>query len=993
MKLFSVLSLLFLSLTALAEPGAVDVLVSKDGLPATGYELLIDNKKYKTDEFGYVATALEPGSYQMNIKDGESYQSVNFNVVEDERTQVLVNLLQGQVISDLNEPEVKKKTKEVNPKDWGEVKVQITSVNGEAVSGARIYARGTQVEAKTNRAGVAVFKLPKGEQVLSVTHPRYSTQIVRNVGVVKDQVTERKVEVTPSGMVLEDFVVLAPNLKGSIQALIEVRRKASDLSDVMSAEQMAKSGDSDAAASLKRVTGLTLKDGKYVYVRGLGERYSSTLLNGINLPSPDPSRRVVPLDLFPVQFLDSMIIQKSYSPNQPGEFGGGVVQLKTKSMPEKQFFKFNISQTQNLNQGNLQTYSGGSTDWLGVDDGSRSLSEAARDNPQEILNNNRHRLSDTENNSLPDFAFSGGDVWKSKNLDVGFVLSGLYKNNVSFVSEERKRYNQSSGPLVAEQIYTRDKTEFETTVGGLGGATFEVFDDHQVKVDHINLRNTTDYVAILQGNADAQSENGRTIREQQTEWAARTLQTTIFSTEHKFKSLSNLKLDSFYSLADARRSEPYRVNATYSPNPEGEFAFSPNTDNSYIRRYYDLQEEATQVGASAAIDFPYFYSRKGNLEVGFSEITKDRDSGMNRYTVNDPGDTCGADLTQNLDSIFNECRNELNVSRITNGSDTYYATQSISAYYFKTNWPLLKNVELTSGMRFERSIQNVDTLDQQSAQPIATKLTTEDWLPGNALTWRFLDKKMQVRLAYSETISRPDLRELSDTRWQDFETGFEINGNPNLKATVINSYDARWEWYYGRNENVSFGLFYKEFDNPIEINFTAGSDSSIRYFNVDGATSYGAEFEISKNLGFIGSFFKPFTFIANYTRIVSNVELGDLTNSESLETNRPMQGQSDYTANALLDYESEVLGTNASLAYNVYGERRVYPGREGLPNIWELPFHQLNFVLRQKMGKKWSLQFKAKNLLDQRVQFVQGDRIWQAYRPGISVNLGVGISI
>jgi outer membrane receptor protein involved in Fe transport len=143
----------------------------------------------------------------------------------------------------------------------------------------------------------------------------------------------------------------------------------------------------------------------------------------------------------------------------------------------------------------------------------------------------------------------------------------------------------------------------------------------------------------------------------------------------------------------------------------------------------------------------------------------------------------------------------------------------------------------------------------------------------------------------------------------------------------------------------------------------------------------------------MGSFFKPFTFIANYTRIVSNVELGDLTNSESLETNRPMQGQSDYTANALLDYESEVLGTNASLAYNVYGERRVYPGREGLPNIWELPFHQLNFVLRQKMGKKWSLQFKAKNLLDQRVQFVQGDRIWQAYRPGISVNLGVGISI
>ena len=200
-----------------------------------------------------------------------------------------------------------------------------------------------------------------------------------------------------------------------------------------------------------------------------------------------------------------------------------------------------------------------------------------------------------------------------------------------------------------------------------------------------------------------------------------------------------------------------------------------------------------------------------------------------------------------------------------------------------------------------------------------------------------------MRFAYSETISRPDLRELSDTLWQDFDTGFDVQGNPSLRATVIESYDARWEWYFSPKENLSFGLFYKDFLDPIENVFTAGSDPRISFFNVNGAVLYGAEVEISKNLGFLASWLSAFTVSGNYAYLVSDVVLGDIQNSEARESRRPLQGQSEYTTNFLIDYESQRLKMNASLAYNVYGKRIAYTAPDGLPNIWELPFPSVGF--------------------------------------------------
>ncbi|MCJ8277339.1 MAG: TonB-dependent receptor plug domain-containing protein, partial [Bdellovibrionales bacterium] len=368
MKQFNLCIIIFvLLMSSLAQgsQGHVDVLVSKDGMPLENFSIKIDGKALKTDEIGFATTKVKTGiPHKLSFVENEKSKEISFDVVENERTQLLVNILGDSMLHDLIEPEkVSKKAFEEGVQETGTLNLVVKSINGSPVSNARIFVKGTGITERTNSKGMAQIKVPVGELTISLSHQKFSTQIERKIKVEKNQSATKNVALTPTGLVLEDFVVLAPSMKGSIEALIEVRRKSSNLADVMSAEQMAKTGDSDAAGSLRRVTGLTLKDGKFVYVRGLGERYSATLLNGVALPSPDPSRRVIPLDLFPVQFLDSMVIQKSYSPDMPGEFGGGTVMLKTKSIPDKFFLKTSFSQTHNSNVSTVNSYQSSPTDW------------------------------------------------------------------------------------------------------------------------------------------------------------------------------------------------------------------------------------------------------------------------------------------------------------------------------------------------------------------------------------------------------------------------------------------------------------------------------------------------------------------------------------------------------------------------------------------------------------------------------------------------------
>ncbi|MCJ8276610.1 MAG: hypothetical protein MJK18_07195, partial [Bdellovibrionales bacterium] len=483
----------------------------------------------------------------------------------------------------------------------------------------------------------------------------------------------------------------------------------------------------------------------------------------------------------------------------------------------------------------------------GVDNGGRQLPEDVingEDISQLFQGTTRHRITeDTEGRgaeTLPEFSFSLGDGWGGNKFKLGYTFSGLYKDNLNFVDEQRARFREGGGQLVNEERYTRSKATKERVIGGILGVSTQIMKNHKINVNYIGIRNTTDYVAVLEG----QNQNENTIRQTEREFAARILKTVLVQGESELKEFNNTKFTTYFSSSRARRDEPSRILDVYSPDDEGNYVFNLNDNTTYQRRYYDLQENVQDLGLTASTAFPWFSGRKGQVSAGFSQLAKTRESTMRRFGFDGNNQQCPFDMSQDLDQIFTNCGDFINPRNVTQPTDNYNATQDLQAYHFTTKWPLLSSVTLNTGMRYEESVQKVTTISPLENSFILSELRTFNWLPGNSLTWK-LNKKMQIRLAQSETISRPDLRELSNTVWQDFDLGYDVTGSPNLKATVIKNYDARWEWYFRRKENVSFGFFYKEFDKPIEQYFTNQTDPTIGFTNAQTAEDYGAEIEFS----------------------------------------------------------------------------------------------------------------------------------------------------
>ncbi|MCB0355872.1 MAG: carboxypeptidase-like regulatory domain-containing protein, partial [Bdellovibrionales bacterium] len=354
--------------------GLVSVSIYDQQQPLKSYPVYLDAVSLHTDRDGTIVHEISDEEVRLRFYHPHTGKVVEkrLKVVDQLNTFVIIHISAERTDFEIVEPKVY--SQEMKKEDLMLFKGQILSLGKvEAVSGVRVYAKGIKNSVMSNHRGEFEIYLPKDQTQISLSHKNFNslTQTI-NANESKEKVVQ--FSLSPKGLELEDFVVLAPRKSGSVEALIQLRQNSTEVADVMSSEQMSKSGDSDAAASLKRVTGLSLVDDKFVYVRGLGERYSNTLLNDVAIPSPDPSRRVVPLDLFPVGVLESLVIQKSYSADRTGEFGGGSILLQLKSFPEKSFFKASVGLNVINDSGRpFMTYEGGDLDWLGIDDGTRRL--------------------------------------------------------------------------------------------------------------------------------------------------------------------------------------------------------------------------------------------------------------------------------------------------------------------------------------------------------------------------------------------------------------------------------------------------------------------------------------------------------------------------------------------------------------------------------------------------------------------------------------------
>jgi outer membrane receptor protein involved in Fe transport len=899
----------------------------------------------------------------------------------------------------------------------------VSSEDGSPVADARIFVSGTPVEARTDEDGVYRVELSAGEYSISVLQSEFATRTVENVPVRRDEETQRDFELPPAGLELAEFVVVEPFIEGSLSSVIDEQRSVAGVTNVIGAEQFSRSGDSDAGSALSRVTGLTLVGGEFVYIRGLGERYSSTLLNGANVPSPDPTRKVVPLDLFPTGVIESILVQKSYSPEMPGDFGGGAVEIRTRGIPEESFFNlgFSIGARDGSTGEKGLTYRGGDYDFLGIDDGTRELPDLVRDatedntpivaqNPflpdgippdeLEELGESFPVIYDARPTRLgPDLglSFEGGQLFElGSGWNMGYTAAVLWDDSKQTRVEERRSFIPlGDGSLRPNDDYEIDRTRRNIQLSGFLTAGLQYQDLHRLDVTSMILRQTEDEVSVQEGfNLD---EDG-IIRITELEWEERQLISNQVRGEHQFPALADLRLDWDYSESRANRYVPDQRRYRYDPDSVADFIFSRRSDNN-VRRFSDLDDKAVDWGSDLNLPLA-FGSLETTVSAGYRRLDKSRESSIRRFQFGGVNTlTQDQRRSPSLEEILNPDTirpRGVVLNETTRDTDNYSAALDVEAYYANLDLTFFERIRLAAGARVEQWDQQVTTFSiaDPNAAPVVAELAEEDVLPAAALTW-FVTERQQLRASFAETIIRPDFKELSPAPFTDPVLNREVVGNPELRPSGVTHYDLRWEFYPSPDEVVSLGIFYKLIDRPIELTVQSGVEQRLSFANAVEAENFGIEFEARKQLGFLAErwprlgWLDRFFVAGNLSWIESEItidELGILTSDS-----RALQGQSPYIINFQLGYDDEDRGLAATLQFNQVGPRIAEVGVLGAPDKEEAPAAQLDVILQYRWRPWAGLKLKLGNLLDAGFEVTQGDEVTQSYSVGRTVSLGVDI--
>lgn len=1027
--------------TAVAQSAGLTLYVFKQGLPVSNIEVLVDDQVAGwTNERGVVLLEIPAGLHNLQLREQDLVVlSQSIIAHDDEISQWIVNITKGlSALTDIESSSLDRiiasQAGETGPQATGKpgrlAGYLVDAEDGTAVESARIFISGQSHDIRTGKDGRFEIELPAGVYSVSVLHSDFSSLTRGGIEILPGEQFLLNIELTPSGTELPEFVVIEPYIAGSLASVLEERRSEVAVANILGAEQISKSGDSNAAGALRRVTGLTLVDGRFIYIRGLGERYSSTLLNGANIPSPDATRRVVPLDLFQTGIIDSIAVKKGYTSELPGEFGGGSVEIRTRTIPQEPFFdiEFSLAYREGTTFKDGLRYQGGGRDWFGYDDGTRDqsseLSAAITDDVQlkpfnrftgagfrpEQLENIGESLPATYDvrpeKINPDIGFSatGGYVWEfGHGTRLGFLAAANYKDNWLSMTQQRTDFiNSGNGELESENDFTFDITIRNIDLSGFTTIGLEVGENHKLSYNWMLLRNTTDKAQIEEGfNKDAEGGN---LRFTEMEWIERQMIANQWVGEHIFPTIGGLKLNWQYTLAKAASDSPDTRRYRYDPDTltpaEDDFIFSIRNDSNQ-RRWSALVDDSV----SWNVDFLQPLEIFGNTDVavlwGVSGVKKSRDSAIRRFAFKSRGSISGnIDLRRNLsveDIIFDATidPNGWQLEEVTIATDAYAADQDIKAWYMGVDLNFGTSLRLAGGFRNERSTQSVSTFNlfDPDRNIVESDLSTKDIFPYMTGTW--FHGNHQLRFGYAKTINRPDFKELSESLYKDPILDRLVKGNPALEAAFITHYDLRWDYYFNPGEFISLGVFYKEFENPIESVVLASADSDLTSFdNAEAAKNFGIEFELYKSLGFLddwwewGSVWESFYINTNYAWIDSEITLSDKNSNIQTSNQRPLQGQSPSVWNLQFGYDNEAREINAALLFNIFGKRIVDVGVSGAPDILEQPRPSLDFVYSQRFGN-WKLKARLRNLLDPDIKLTQGKETTRITQIGRELKLAV----
>ena len=993
-----------------------------DGRPQAGVELRLGETRIVTGPDGSFRAEVEAGEHPLRV-GGETLSPVA--VAEGLSTELILTLVPGATQVLVESPVAAAAVNAVPTGPPGTITGRVLDpASGQPLAGARVFVRGSEQSATTGADGRYTLNLPSGRWDLSFIRAGHATANLEAEVPPSDSRT-LDVPLEKSGVLLDDLTVTAPRIVGGTATALEERQESSTVSDILGAEQMSKSGDSDAASALKRVTGLTVIGGKYVYVRGLGDRYSATLLNGSSLPSPEPEKRVVPLDIFPTSLVEQVVIQKTFSPDRPAEFGGGVVEVQTRNIPEKPVLNLGVSGSYVAGTSFEEGLSGpvGPTDWLGLGTAYRALpagiAEASAEEPlksQGMFTEGGYTAEELEafgeliparwglstREVPPDFGLTlnaGGRV-PAGDFSLGALFGGVYNNGWDIEKGVRSNFASSSDGLVESKRTTFENTENTVRVGAALALGIEY--DERFSLRSTTLLNRSSTASALSWLADDPAGASDTLSERSS-WVEQQL---LFEQVAASLDFEVVKLEGRVATSVATREEPDRREWTYNLAEDGSYVLSQRGSWNDIQ-YLALEDTLLDGGLDVTVPFTLF-AEEATVKVGGQRATRARESGTRRFAFALKG-TDGIDLAAPIEDVMvaenigkesDDDTGYMQLEENTINSDDYSAGQEIYAAYALGEAGYGPRLRVLGGARFERSVQTVTTFEQfdTSKEPVVAELGSSDWLPAATVTYAVggagREDDMLVRVGYGRTLSRPEFRELTEVQYYDYRSGRTLYGNPDLHRAVIENIDARWEWYPREGESVSAGVFFKYFDHPIEsvVAVSAVSGSVGTFANATSATNLGAELDARQRLDIAADWLRDVYLSGNVSFIHSQVDLSDTEGNQTSES-RPLQGQSPWVVNAQVSYENPDIKTAVALSYNAFGPRIVDVGTSGIPDTYEMPVHRVDVAYTQGIGKRLSLRLRGSNLLDWPSVQKVGEEVSEETRSGWSAGLSLTVGL
>ena len=867
----------------------------------------------------------------------------------------------------------------------------------------------------THADGTFLLEAPAGRYTLQIRALSYATKRIEGITLVAGELLPFSTGLTSEAIQQEEIVVEAKARSNTEAALLSARKKAASLGDAVSAEQVRKSPDKDAAEVLRRVTGLSVADGKYVFVRGLGERYSSTEVDGVRIASPEQNKRVVPLDLVPANLLDNIVVQKTYTSDRPGEFGGGDVQVRTRDFPGRRTWSYSISQgfAEGVTFQDRRTYFSSRADIFGYGSASRAMpamvdgkfvpgvSNPTRPLLAEMANSFNNIWSPSNANTLPNasYSLSYGDELKLLNRPLGVVATwGLQR--WFDTQDESQRFFQGDVSGTPRYDYSVTRWTESVQLGGLGGLSYRLSPRHSLHLRGIYTNNADDEVRIYQGpDYNATDELGGPLHHYNTRYLyiQRTVLSGALEGKHSFSQLLGANVDWKLGRSSARRQQPDRREMTYNRHfyYEGDTAHWTLSSRG-LREYGDMNDDGW--GATISGNVPYRLGALGNGKVllGYDRQIKDRTHFYRRFYVYPNLNDLYEDPQPPPDTLFGETAfdgsgttgylEDATYNFPLIGLDNYRASQRVTAGYLNVDLPLGRRLRGNVGVRVESGFQNVQSHALFTPDIVLQegKLDNTDWLPSGNLIWG-PSETINLRLAASRTLSRPDLNELSPSPFEEYVAGMVVKGNPDLKRAMLDNYDIRFEVFPGLSEVLAAGFFYKRLHEPIEQVVKGGSSLILRPENSAKGRNLGVEFEARTSLRRLWSRLDRLSINTNAAIISSEVDLAPQTSVFGSQTH-PLQGQADYLVNAALSYATPA-GGDVSVMVNATGRRLRTIGLLPLPDIYQQPATSLDAAMNIPLLRVYRLKFAAKNLLDPQTQLLQGDKEVSAYRTGRSYSI------